>query len=55
MSCDVGVDVWGYTPVPLWVIKKKMALRISEFVPRSPEEIDKNVEAIRAENASLWV
>lgn len=55
LSCDVGVDVWNYTPVPFWVLRKKMANRNSIFTPRSAEELEENVDKIREENRKLWI
>jgi hypothetical protein len=27
LSCDVGVDVWGYAPVPIEALFKKMKIK----------------------------
>ncbi len=51
-SCDVGVDVWGYAPVPWEALARKLEAR----APETPDENDSrgeseaNVKALREEN-----
>ena len=51
LECDVGVDVWDYTPVPFEVLKLKMKAKdIPERVLRTDEELAQHVEKLRLEN-----
>lgn len=51
-ACDVGVDVWNYSPVPWEILKKKMQAKC-ERPHRDVEEVNLAREALRDENLRL--
>lgn len=52
-KCDVGVDVWDYTPVPWQVIAHKMSLKKKkEFYDTG--ESERNILANRELNKMIW-
>ena len=60
LSFDVGVDVWGYVPIPWEVIVKKMSLKNPKIVDGETIGIldyepdpNKRAEALRIDNLAL--
>ena len=60
LSCDVGIDVWDYTPVPWELLKHKMLTRVPAWkerrrrlaaLPQLP--YDELLAPLRAENAQM--
>ena len=53
LSCDVGVDVWDWQPVPWEVLSRRMedAARNIEFAPSTPRgDLQARVQELRDRN-----
>jgi calcineurin-like phosphoesterase family protein len=52
LSCDVGVDIWDYKPVPWEILKKKMTDRENNLIRvfKTKEEINNIVKQNRENN-----
>lgn len=53
LSCDVGVDLWNYYPVPFEIFKAKMATKIKKD-RYDYSEANEHVEENKSANKVIW-